>query len=418
MKVTRLDALREAIFGVPTPVDIKEGTVIIGSVPQTYGVRLPTDFRTQVTIYNSDPCVKESIINMAEQVSAGGGFFVTTNDSYITKFNGMNARETINYFNETNDLDKVLLLASKELVAFGNSIWYIKDGLKHCSIELIDHAIARKKTIPIQSEYNLITTYDAGNKTIHYGEFIHMKNNVIGFEPFGTGIILGLIVQPDNDTPSLWTMRKSVRMSMDEGFRKFSFGNELWTIEGLSPEDAKIIGKKIANMSSTGNRILATLKGDIKLAVPQRTQSYDKWIEQIDKEFYLALSSGMSPNTEYTTKATAEAVAEFYEKKIFALRRVLKRNIEALWKKILTEAGFDPAKAKARLHFGSEEIQFETADVFTAATTIMEDGKPLISREEARDMLRENMKWKLEDTKGENSKDSQPIKKPEKVKEG
>jgi len=402
--MSRLQKLREAVFGIPEVVTTKVGKIILGKVKQTYGVRLPTNFRTQVNVYNSDPCLKESIIQMAEQIVCGGGFFVTVNEKYKTSLpkpegeDNWNSREAINYFNETNNLDGKLLLIAIELIAFGNSLWYIKEGLKHIPIESIEQALPKKKTVPIETEYNLKTTYNYGAKTVNWGEFLHFRTNVTGYEPFGTGIILGLIASPDNDTPSLWDIRKSVRKSMKEGFEKFSFGNELWVFDGMPDDKIEELGKKITSMKSTGQRIATNVKGDIRLAVPQRTQSYDKWIETIRDEFYMALANpSLKLGLEQGfTKATSETAKELYEMKIQSLRRVIKRVVEGLWKNILTQYGFDSIKAGARLHFGSDEIEYELVDVFKAVEL------NIISKEEARTLLREYSKWKLEKEVKEN----------------
>lgn len=412
-KKTRFKSLKEAIFGIPDPAETREGRLVLGKVKQSYGVRLPTNFFTQVQIYNSDPCLKESIKQMAQECVCGGGFFVTMDDEYklsLPRPEGegeWTAREALNYFNETNNVDGALLTIAIELISFGNSFWYIKDGLKHIPIEAIKQARPKKKTVPISAEYDLYTTARYGNKKIQWGEFLHFSINTTGYEPFGTGTILGLIARPhgDSETPSLWDIRKSVRRSMKIGFEKFSFGNELWYFEGMSDDRIETVDDEIKNMKSTGKRIVSNVKGDIRLAVPQRTQSYDKWIEQIDKEFYLALASGMTPNTEYTTKATAEAVREIYKMRIASLRRAIKRVVEKFWKDILTTYGFDAIKAKSRLHFGSDEVEYKIEDIFRAVET------NIISKEEARILLREYSKWKLE---GKAPKDEKPEeKKPE-----
>lgn len=134
-------------------------------------------------------------------------------------------------------------------------------------------------------------------------------------------------------------------------------------------------------MSSTGNRIATACKGNIILSVPQRTQGYDAWLAGVDKEYFMALGTSVTPNTEYTTKATAEAVAASYKYKVSALRRVVKREIESLWNKVLDELGFDSYLANIKLHFGSEETEITIAELITLVSN------KIVSVEEARKHL-------------------------------
>ena len=398
----RLSNLKEAIFGVPEKKEVKEGRAVLGDIDQDYGVRLPTNFRSQAKIYNEDPCIKESILQMAQEVCSTG-FFTTISKDYnvvLPKPEGdgnWSAKQAVDYFNKENDMDAAQLLIAIELIAFGNSFWHIQNGFTHIPIEAIQQVSPRTKTTPIYKEYNLKLTQKYKAKVIPWGEFIHFRTNISGYAPLGTGIILGLIAQPDNETPSLYTIRKSVRASMDEGFRKFSFGNELWVFDGLADDKIEEMSENIAKMKSTGKRICTNVKGDIKLAIPQRTQSYDKWIEQIRDEFYMSLGNpSLKLGLEQGfTKATSETAKELYEMKIASLRRIIKRLVEAVWNKVLTEWGFDAEKAQVRLNFGSEEVEYEVKDILTA------EAQTIITKEEARKLLREYAKWKLEEESGE-----------------
>lgn len=385
--------IRESLFGVPEKEPVRKSVTVTAKVKQSYGVRLSTDFKTQVKIFNEDPVIKESILQMAEQVASGGGFFVTGNEDYNgtlpVEGENMTALEYINWWNEKNSLDRVFLQASISLIAFGNYFSNITHGLKEIQIEAIDKAKSRTKLTAVEHEYDLVTTYEYGNKKLPHGSFLHFKTGTIGHAPFGSGIIIGLIAAPDDGTPSLYAVRKTFRKSMEKGFRVFSFGNIFMFMDGMTETQCAAFKTQLEGMNETGEYIVSNVPGNLQLSVPQRTQTYDAWIKQVDKEFYQALSSGVTPETEYTTKATAEAIRETFRYKIQSLRRVLKRTIEAHWRTVLEEVGFNGHKAGLRLHFGSEEVEYEVNDIFTAV------GAGIINVEEARDLLREYIKWKI-----------------------
>jgi len=374
------------------------GHVILGQVEQSYGVRLTTSFADQLKVFNKDPVIKESITQFAQEVISTG-IFTTVDEAYTATLptgpNGIQwtAKECLDHWNKDVNLDYKTLQIAIELVAFGNSLWHGQNGFSNIPIESIDKAEPRVKTVPIIEEYNLRLTHIFGAKVLPFGTFIHFKTSETGFAPFGSGIILGLIAKPDNDVPSLWEIRKSTRKSMKEGFEKFSFGNELWVFDGLSDDKIEKMGKEVTAMKSTGQRIATNVKGDIKLSVPQRTQSYDKWIDSNHHEFLMALANpSLKLGLEQGfTKATAEAARELFEFKISSIRRIIKREIEILWITVLNGYGFDGKAVNARLHFGTPEIEYVTADLFKAVEL------RLITVAEARQILRDSMKWRLEE---------------------
>lgn len=390
--MTRLHSLREAIFGTPkAPVEVKElGSVIIGTIEQSSGIDVSTSLYDQVEVFNSDPVLKESILQFAQEIISTG-FFTTIDETYKLILAGKTAKTVIDEWNRLNDLDNKALQISTELVAFGNSFWYIGEGgFTNIPIESVYRAYASQKNVPIRQEYDLQLTAAYKSKILKWGTFIHYKTNVTGMGVFGSGTILGILAKPDDDTPSLWEIRKSVRASMKEGFEKFSFGNVYIGLPGISDAKAEEMGKQIGDMSSRGNRIVSNSMVQVGLEVPQRTQTYDQWLKQIDKEFYAALIMGVTPDTQFTTKATAEALREAFMMRVASMRRVMKRQTEGLWTKVLDKLGYEGLKADPKMHFGSKDIEYITADVFKA----VEDH--IIEKEEARTILKEYMHWRLE----------------------
>lgn len=381
---------------VESKVSPASGSVVLGTVEQSYGVRLTTSFKDQLDVFNKDPIIRESVNQFAQEVISTG-IFTTANEKYTVKLpNGPNgnwtAKECVDQWNKERNLDNKVLQIAVELVAFGNSFW--NKELLGIPIQAIDRALPKSKLVTIREKYNLKTTGYYGMKTIPFGTFVHFATHPTGYAPFGSGIMLGIVASPDNNVPSLWEIRKSLRKSMKEGFEKFSFGNELWVFDGLADDKIEKLGKEIVAMKSTGQRIATNVKGNIQLAVPQRTQSYDKWIDQTHHEFLMALANpSLKLGLEQGfTKSTAEAAREMFAYKIESIRRVIKREIEALWVTVLQGYGFDGEKAEVKLHFGSQEIEYETIDLFRAVEL------QLITKDEARLILRENMKWRLEET--------------------
>ena len=133
--LTRLRTLKEGFF--PISISIGKGTAVLGTIEQSYGVRLKTSFKDQLTVFNEDPVIKESVLQFAQQVVSTGIF--TTGDDYPMELprpssNGSGAKWTakqcIDNWNKVNNLDGKILTIAAELDAFGNSFFNIVDGFQ------------------------------------------------------------------------------------------------------------------------------------------------------------------------------------------------------------------------------------------------------------------------------------------------
>ena len=399
--MSKWQKLRESIFGSPTkPTEVKKTAVaVLGLVEQTYGIYQVPTFRNMVTTFWDDPLIKEAITIFAEQV-VSTGIYLTSNPKYTLKLNGKTALEVIEEWCDDNNLDVKLLEIAVELRAFGNSLWRItNDGFVKIPVEAVWRAVKIADDIPLQVKYNIQLVPLYNMKIIPWEEFIHFRVNVTGYKaPFGMGVLYSLLRKPVDSVgmvaPSIYDIRLAMRNSLHEGFRKFSFGNELWVFEGMSNEDfsSEKIGEKIAKMSSTGNRIATNAKGQIHLAVPQRTQSYDEFIKQMRDEFFMSLADpSLKLGLEQGfTKATSVTANEMYKFKVATMRRTIKQQLEDFFKEILDKLGYDGKEAGVKLNFGPEEApKYDIKDIFTAVKW------GVITKNEARQLLANYQKWDI-----------------------
>lgn len=400
--------LKEAIktFGMPKPQEIRPSfAAVLGAVEQNYGIYQTPSFREQVTTLWDDPILKEAITMFSEQVVATGAF-LTYNPDYEFKIDGKTAYDVIHEWYDVNDIDGKLLDMFIDLKAFGNEVYRINSqfGMTKVPIEAIWHAIRVDPEIPLQEKYHLQLVPIYGGEILESGTFIHFRMGSTGYHaPFGQGVIYSLLAKPMDSTgivsPSLYDIRLGMRSSLHEGFRKFSFGNELWTFENLSNEDFErtddsglTLSQHIAAMDSTGNRIVTNSKGNISLAVPERTQSYDEFIKQMRDEFFMALADpSLKLGLEQGfTKATSVTASEVYKYKIATMRKVVKEKFEDLFVQILDKMGYEGRKAEITMNFGPEEVAvYDIADIFAAAD------KNIILRDEARRILSKYHKWDI-----------------------
>lgn len=401
------------VFGEPKPANafklVQSKMAVLGAVEQNYGIYQIPSFRDEVTTLWNDPLLREAVTMFAEQVVATGAF-LTYNSKYILKIKGETAIEVIKHWYDLNNIDGKLLEIAIEMKAFGNSFWRITDdGFVKTPIESVWHAVRIAPDVPLQVRYHMQLVPIYGGGVMPWGSFIHFRTGVTGYRaPMGQGVIFSLLARPvdseGNIAPSIYDIRLSMRASLHEGFKKFSFGNELWSLEGMSNEDfnaalddGKSIADHISDMSSTGNRIVTNTKGTIQLAVPQRTESYDKFIKQMNDEFLMSLADpSLKLGLEQGfTKATSVTASETYKYKVATMRKAIKEHFEDLFKQILDNLGYDGTEAGVQMNFGPEEVAvYDIADIFAAVN----GPRPIITPDEARVLLSKYHKWDVEGT--------------------
>ncbi|MEM3383858.1 MAG: hypothetical protein QW698_07475 [Nitrososphaerales archaeon] len=101
------------------------------------------------------------------------------------------------------------------------------------------------------------------------------------------------------------------------------------------------------------------------------------------------------------TYASSQAAMETIEPEIRMMQHFIKEKDEELFAKIIEQHGGDPINANVELHWGMpERPELLIEDIISAYRTGLEYGAPIITREEAREMLRESG-WIIKEMKNE-----------------
>ena len=111
-------------------VVVKKFKEFYGKIQQNHGILLPAwrqvygenrtvSFNDIITAYSSDPSCKAFVDFLADQ-AVGAGFYTTVNEEYAR---AEETKQVIDSFNETVNLDELLQIAAREIVASGNSFW-------------------------------------------------------------------------------------------------------------------------------------------------------------------------------------------------------------------------------------------------------------------------------------------------------
>lgn len=230
--------------------------------------------------------------------------------------------------------------------------------------------------------------------------FIHFKLFDVGRKPFGIGLFHALAVPQVIDgklRPSVMDSWYSMRDAMVRIFDNYASPKDMYVFENASETFLQDQATKIRNMNK-GESFLTNKKFEHhEITVDPRTR-FDGYITAIRTEIELGSqtpAAKLQTTTGYT-EASARAVIELVERRIIGIQRKLKRIIEKeIFDRVLIRDGLNVERANLELHWGQPDIpEFNIQDVFNFATTPTPDGKPVISRKEARNILQKSG-WEL-----------------------
>jgi hypothetical protein len=394
---TRWTAFHEAIFG-PRLIEGKVITAVVSDM-QSIGERPTSTFAEQIQVFAKNPIIRESIVHSAMEI-IGNGFFTSMNPKYTTNLPEKgSAKDVIDYWNGLVNMDEKALTVAIEIVAYGNSFLLITPtGLQVIPLGKVIRVEPNSKDVPITEAYDLILSPTYPQPKITWGSFIHFRANVTSTSaPLGTGIISGFIESYDADTPTFLDKWNSTEKNLKAGAAKFMNPNEVWSFPEVSDEEItnSTIGlaSKMNHLPESGGRTTVNTPCTVTTSQTRRDTGWDSYIQMNFDMFIMALGNpSLKASIESGfTEASIRGSIELFRKKVQSYRRVIKRLLEKTWMTVLREYGYDPVQAQVKCNFGSDEKDWTTQDLLSAQNA------NIITKEEARAMLREKCHWKLEE---------------------
>jgi len=331
--------------------------VLLPAWRQVYGETRTVTFNDVITAYTRDPSCKAFVDFLADQ-AVGAGFYTTVNEEYAR---AEEAKQVIDSFSETVNLDELLQIAAREIVASGNSFWLKTEpehlqNLKILPLTGFDNPTAIKR-----NQYGTVTGYNYSYgdvKTAFKPEkIIHFRWNPVNFSAYGTGVLQVLLTELsfNGETRiSFLEMKARIEKIIPEIFEKYAGPDELWIFAGASDEKLAEYQKLIKTKPKAGARFVYNKpEADIKTVSVDHKARYEAYIDHILNQIYLG---GQTPlpklfTTPGFTEASARAALEIAERKVMALQRFIKRTCEReIFNPIIRQAGLNPAKANCRLN--------------------------------------------------------------------
>jgi len=369
-----------------------------------YGELKPVSFSDVMTAYLRDPSCKAFVDFLADQ-TVGMGFYTTVKEDYEE---AEEAKAVVDEFNESVNLDGLLQIGAREIVASGNSFWLKTNdaepfGLKILPLTGFDDpkAVIRDAAGDVQGyKYK----FNGVEKEFKPEQVIHWKWGGVNFSAYGTGVLQVLLQELSfngEKRMSILEMKARIEARMIDVFEKYAGPDELWLFPGVSPDQLSKYQALIKSKPKAGARfVYDKADADIKTVQVDPRARYEAYIEHILNQVYLG---GQTPlpklfTTPGFTQASANAAIEIAERKVMALQRFIKRIVERdIFTPVLEQAGFDPKQAGCRLEWGMPEaLDYEKlAKILPYLVELQLNA--VIEPSEIRTVLREVCKLPLEE---------------------
>lgn len=371
-------------------------------------------FKKQIECYLKDAAVR-SFVDVLAMQAVGMGFYTTCapENEYA---DAAKAKEIVDDFNERNNIDDLLQVTARELVATGNAVWQLFTPDK---IETV-------KRVPIESFERIITneflgfeetewtrknglqlgfkqTSEYGGKLISPEKLLHFRWNPIDASGWGVGVIYVLLSEyswqeydPNTQQyitrtcPSLFTIKKKLDTDLIEIFEKHAGPIEAWIAE--SKAAAQKLESELKTTPKYGGKLVTTGKLEIKTPPLEARSRFESYVEYLWNQFCLGGETPLPKlfTTPGFTEASARAAIDIADRLVLPLQRLIKRQLEALWRKVIMHANpsLDPVKASVRLNWGAPEVpELKIEHIINLASISAQTGVQYIRPEEVRKNL-------------------------------
>jgi hypothetical protein len=393
----------------------KEGS---GDVPRI-------SFQKQIEAYRKDVALRDFVDILAMQ-AVGMGFYTSVDEKYEKS---TQAKAIVDEFNEHSDLDNQLQVLARELVGTGNCVLQLfePDKLERVRrvpmvsfdriftnefLELEETEFTKKRSVKL----GLQQTATFGGQLISPERVWLFRWNPIDDSGWGCGVIGALMEEYswqewDNTIkqyvprtrPSALETKAKLDADLIEIFEKWAGPVEAWVAD--SEATAKVVEGELKKPPKYGGRLVVSGRnktGSLEIKTPPMDVRgrFDGVVEYLWNQFCLG---GQTPLPKLLTEkgfteASSNSAIEIADRLVMPINRLIKRNVESLWRKVIQSAdsSIDPVKAAVRLNWGMQETPtVSPSDLISAAK------EGLISREDFTKNAIKILHWELTETQPE-----------------
>ena len=211
-----------------------------------YGEPKAVTFGSIITAYTRDPSCKAFVDFLADQ-AVGMGFYTTVNEEYEK---ADQTKQVVDEFNESVNLDSLLQIGAREIVASGNSFWLKTEPENLQTLKVLPLTGFDDSKAVSRNDYGDVVSYNYNfgdvKKKFSAEKIIHFRWNPVNFSAFGTGVLQVLLSELsfDGETRiSFLEMKARIEKIMPEIFEKYAGPDELWGLlhrSWISPDRIRL----------------------------------------------------------------------------------------------------------------------------------------------------------------------------------
>ncbi len=391
-----------------------ESVLFLTETEKAQGIQPQELFKTMTQVYLGDLAAKANIDLLADKVALR--FYTTMNSDYTETSDGKTAKEVVDEWCRTVGFDQVLQLSARYLIGWGNIFWWIGNPVKVEFLAVLPGDIIKQirydREGPQLNNYR-ITQVDLDwkhePKTIPGEELIHVAYNPITSSPIGVGILQSLCTPLEigngETREPFYQIKGKIHSGMADTIYTFGAPNELWSFPGLSKDKLLDAQSQVRSIPRRGARFVynppAGSEAKVTSVVAERMRGLDYYAEMLDDEYNLGLQSALNrliSKRGYTEASSKEAMG-VTEDRVYGFQQFLKRTAEAVFDRVVAQAGLDPVQAEVRLNWGMpESLDYEKlSQILDQVTELLKVNPSIIGTMELRKILREVAKLPLEE---------------------
>src|SRR4030042_759564 len=334
-----------------------------------------------IRLYERDPTCKASVDLLAAS-AVGAGFYTTVDENYEK---AGEAKRIVDRFNANVNLDALLCDMARGLIACGNDFWLklTPENLRELhrlpadAVERIQQSFIEEKTLKIPykiESYKLRQLY--GGQSLDAEALVHWRINCLDFSGYGTGVLQVLLhslaFQSDQRPAFAW-MKAKIERIMPKIFEKYAGPDVLALLEKADEPTIRLFEQAIKNRGEEGAWLFYSGKGDIRPVTLDPRARFEYYVDHLINQFYLGCETPLPRlfSTPGFTEASAKAALELQSMLIKPVPRSVKRQVEReLFNVVLAQAGLNPTKAQARLHWGFPKTHEASMGAMLRATEL------------------------------------------------
>ncbi|MDW8043910.1 MAG: hypothetical protein RMJ30_06725 [Nitrososphaerota archaeon] len=377
-------ALARAVAGRDGSEGSSHRAGVIASVDYHYREHSDPDFGLLVEWYRRDSYVKFAVDSIVARI--GARYYLVGEDGELLR--------VVDSFLRRNKFVEVHMKVARDVVLSGNAFLNLVPRGKVNTIHYVPLSSVRSVVRgPDGRPLKYVQSWHGRTVELDAEEVWHLRFNPVDEGAFGEGLVNHLARPGVGYSVRGRTVRRppllEVKERIDNAARVLVEKYPQRSVF-VVPRAARDSFKEAYEQAMVGQDLVVDFDvKQLEVKVDSRTRFYEL-IEHLDRQVVTGLRNPLIRLITYTgfTYASAQAAIETLEPEVALLRDFLSSQYEEMISTVLRQHGIDPGPSGVRLVFGEPQApSWDVKDVIAAARGD-DRNPPIISVEEAREMLR------------------------------